>query len=73
MTATTVSAPLPASRRLSPMRVALAVLVTAVFLVAMFVAGRVSAPTHTVQSTVTVPATASASMPACHFGFGRFC
>jgi hypothetical protein len=67
MTTTTATAPYAAHRRIFGVRLLLAVFVTAVLLVAVFVAGRTSAPTHTVRSIVTVPATADVST-LCHRG-----
>ena len=55
-------APLQLLRSVS--RVALAALLAIVLFVAAFMIGRVSAPTHTVRSVVTVPATQSVPAPA---------
>ncbi len=68
MNATTLSAPMPAHRLISPLRIALAVIFAAALLVAVFVAGRISAPSHTAQSVVTVPAASAQAPFRCHAG-----
>ena len=68
MTATTMPATLPAHQRISALRLTLALLAAAVLLVVVFAAGRVSAPTHTVQSIVRVPTAAHVTAPVCHVG-----
>jgi len=71
MTATTLNPSIAQEAGPRSIRVAIVVLVAAVLLALMFFVGRLTAPTHTVHTVVTVP-TASVSQPeTCRSG--RLC